>query len=219
MFLFLTGMSFERRIQKYSEHPLTSQILLAELKGYDRPFDKINDLVKKGLLIQLKRGLYLPGSELNMAPPEPFLIANHLYAPSYISVESALSYWGLIPEKVYEVTSCTTKQNKRFKTPCGNFTFINISVPYYSLGIERVALTKKQTVLLAIPEKALVDKIITTTGIILRSKKQVLEFLIEDLRIDEDNLKEFDLKMIIQWLPFCKKKKSIDLLIQTLKDL
>ena len=171
-------------------------------KYAERPYDKINNLVKKGLLIQLRRGLYLAGPALNIAQPETFLVANHLYAPSYISLDSALSYWGMIPEKVIEITSCTTQLSKRFKTPLGGFTYFKIPLNYYSLGVERVALTKKQTVLMACQEKALLDKIISTSGIVFRSKKQVEAYLLQDLRMDEDILKELDLNKMTCWVPF-----------------
>jgi len=209
-------MGFEHQIRKYAEQPLTSQMLLGELKDYARPYDKINDLVKKGSLIQLRRGLYIPGDDLHLARPTPFLIANHLYGPSYVSIDSALSYWGLIPEKVFEIISCTIRPNRRMKTTVGRFTYLQMPLPYYSFGIERMSLTDRQTILMASPEKALCDKIISTPGILFRSHKQVLDYLIEDLRIDEYGLKELDLAEITRWLPSCKKRNSIALMLKSL---
>ena len=212
-------MRFELDIQKYNEHPLTSMLLLDVLKEYKRPYDKINDLIKKGVLIQLTKGLYIAGNEINFINPEPFLVSNHLYNPSYISLESALSFWGMIPEKVYEICSCTTRQPKKYKTTIGNFSYTKLPLPYYSLGIEKISLTKKQTILIASPEKALCDKIITTSGILFRSKKDVMEYVTEDLRIDSDSLKDLKYTEISNWIPYCPKKKSIELLINMLKEL
>lgn len=87
--------------------------MLDMLKDHKRPNDKISELVKSGDLIALKRGLYLPGERTNLAAPEPFLTANYLGGPSYISLETALSYWGLIPERVYEISSITMQLSKK----------------------------------------------------------------------------------------------------------
>jgi hypothetical protein len=188
------------------------------LKDYQRPFDKISELVKQGTLQPVKRGIFVSGPNLNMAKPEPFLIANHLLGPSYVSLESALSYWGLIPEKVYETSSVTTRNSKVYKTPIGRFSYTHVALPYYAFGIQRVALTKKQTVMFATPEKALCDKIITTSGLLLRSIKQVMWLLIDDLRIEEQALRNLDVNEISRWIVDAPKKSSLDLLVKTLKE-
>lgn len=76
-------------------------------------------------LISLKNGLYVPGPASKVARPELMLIANHLWGPSYVSMETALSYWGLIPERVYETTSDTVKRSRMFKTELGRFSYRN----------------------------------------------------------------------------------------------
>ena len=212
-------MSFDNDIHKYAEQPLTSQLLMDLLKEYYRPYDKINELVKKKTLIKIRRGLYIVGQDVRSINPEPSLVSNHLYSPSYISMDTALSHWGLIPERVFEITCSTTRLNKKFKTPIGTFSYTNIPLPYYSFGIEKLSLTPKQTILIGSPEKALCDKIITTSGILFRSKKQVLEYLTEDLRIDLDTLSSLNHIEITNWLPDCPKKSSIELLIKTLAEL
>jgi predicted transcriptional regulator of viral defense system len=212
-------MSFRENIQAYSEQPLNKQLLLDLLKEYKRPHDKIDELVKQEVLVQLKRGLYIPGTKLDIAPPEPLLIANHLYGPSYISLDTALSHWGLIPERVYEISSVTTKNSKMYKTAVGRFSYKNMPLPYYSFGIKQVQLTKKQTVLMASMEKALCDKIITTSGVLLRSVKQTLELLIEDFRIDENYLRKLEITTISSWLKDTPKENSLITLIKALKSL
>jgi predicted transcriptional regulator of viral defense system len=189
------------------------------LKEYKRPYDKIDELVKQELLVQLKRGLYIPGTKLDISSPEPLLIANHLYGPSYISLDTALSYWGLIPERVYEISSVTTNNSKIYKTAVGRFTYKKMPLPYYSFGIRQVQLTKKQTVLMASMEKALCDKIIATPGVLLRSVKQTLELLIEDFRIDENYLRKFEVSTISSWLKDAPKESSLITLIKALKSL
>ena len=212
-------MSFQEIIQPYAEQPLTRQLLLAMLKEYKRPYDKIDELVKQQMLLQIKRGLYIAGPRLSIATPEPFLIANHLYGPSYISLDTALSHWGLIPERVFEISSITTCKSNIFKSAIGRFSYTYMPLPYYSLGIKQVILTKKQTVLMASPEKALCDKIITTSGVLLRSMKQTVELLIEDFRIDTEMLRSLDATAINGWLKDAPKESSLMILVKTLKRL
>ena len=212
-------MSFQEDIQAYSEQPINKQLLLDLLKEYKRPHDKIDELVKQQVLVQIKRGLYIPGTKLNIAPPEPLLIANHLYGPSYISLDTALSHWGLIPERVYEISSVTTNHSRIYKTVAGRFSYRSMPLPYYSFGIKQVQLTKKQTVLMASAEKALCDKIIATPGVLLRSVKQTLALLIEDFRMDETALRKLETTTINSWLKDAPKGNSLATLVKTLKSL
>lgn len=203
-------------LSQYSDQPLSTQVLLGLLRGYSRPYDKIMEMVNQGILIQLRRGLYITSTLVSPITPEPFLIANHLYGPSYISLDSAMFHWGLIPERVFEISSVTPKISKRFKVQNVVYSFTHLPLAYYPLGIQSLSLTKTQTTLIAGPEKALCDKVITTAGINLRSKQQALAFLVEDLRIEEDQLRELNITEMISWLPVCPKRKSIQLLIETI---
>lgn len=212
-------MEFKESIQAFSEEPLTRQILLDILSEYKRPFDKISELTKQGLLLPVKRGVFVPGPKLKIAGPDPFLLANIIYGPSYVSLESALSYWGMIPEKVVETVSVTTQQSKKFTTPAGRFEYIRMPLPYYAFGLRQVSLTQKQTILIASPEKALCDKIIATSGIFLRSKKQTLDFLIEDLRISELTLRDLNTSVLEEWIPNAPKSSSIKMLTTSLRSL
>lgn len=203
----------------YSDQPISSQVLLALLKGYNRPYDKIMDMVDQGILIQLRKGLYITSPLVSPKTPEPFLLANHLYGPSYVSLDSALFHWGLIPERVFEVSSMTTRKSKRVTAQDVVYTFTHLPIAYYPLGIQSLALTEKQTVLIASPEKALCDKIISSAGVNLRSKQQALVYLVEDLRIEKDQLRELNIREMLKWLPVCPKKSSIKILIETISGL
>lgn len=203
----------------YSEQPVSTQVLLSLFKEYRRPYDKISELVNQGFLIQLRKGLYLISNLVSSKSPESFLIANHLYGPSYISVDSALFHWGMIPERVFEITSMTTKKSKKIvaNNKCYSYTYLPIA--YYPLGIQSLALTENQIVLIASPEKCLTDKVVTTSGINLRSKKQAMGYLVEDLRIEKDRLRELNLREMVKWIPDCPKKNSIQILIQAIAEL
>ncbi|MEP6612169.1 MAG: hypothetical protein ABJA76_09805 [Mucilaginibacter sp.] len=212
-------MRAEERLKQYAEGPLNRQLMLSLLKDYKRPNDKIAELVNSGVLTTVKKGLYITGPEIRADKAEPFLIANHLWGPSYVSFESALSYWGYIPERVYEISSVTIKGTKTYRTPAGRFTYRHAKLPYYAFGIMNARLSPKQNVLIASPEKAICDKITMTAGINLRSPAQTLAFLTEDIRIDEDRLRDLDLKMIDTWTKEAPKTSSLVILTKTLRSL
>ncbi len=204
---------------RYAEQPISTQVLLGLLKDYNRPYDKIMEMVHQGYLFQLRKGLYMTTPSISAHKPEPFLIANHLYGPSYVSLDSALHYWGFIPERVFEVTSVTSKLSKRFTAQNILYSFTHLPLAYYPLGIKSVALTDVQTILIASPEKCMCDKIILTSGVNLRSKKQAMIFLVEDLRIEKDRLRELNLREMVKWLPVCPKRHSIKNVIEVIAEL
>ena len=212
-------MNYRIDLSKYSDQPISTQVLLGLLRGYSRPYDKIMEMVNQGILVQLRRGLYMTSSLVSPITPEPFLIANHLYGPSYISLDSALFHWGLIPEQVFEISCVTPKISKKIMVQNAVYSYTHLPIAYYPVGVQSISLTKTQTVLIASPEKALCDKVITTAGINLRSKQQAMAFLVEDLRIDKDQLRELNTTEMTSWLPVCPKSKSIQLLIETLSAL
>jgi hypothetical protein len=212
-------MGFRKKIKDYVQAPITHHLVMDVLAEYRRPNDKINDLVKKGELISLRRGLYVPGPEVDLPIPNSFLIANHLRGPSYVSLTSALSYWGMIPERVTEVSSITIKTSKTYNTPIGRYSFQQGKSPYYSLGIERIELAPQQVALIASREKALCDIIVYTPGVLLRSVSQTIDYLIDDMRIDEESLRQLSLTTISSWIEYAPKKNSLQILIKTLQKL
>ena len=147
-------MNLRRKIKTYTHAPISHNVIMEALATYSRPNDKISEMIKSGELVSLRRGLYVPGPELDLPIPESFVIANHLRGPSYVSLESALSFWDLIPERVYETSSVTTKTTKTYQTSLGRYSFQHLTTPYYSFGIRSVRLTEQQTALIASPEKA-----------------------------------------------------------------
>jgi hypothetical protein len=96
---------------------------------------------------------------------------------------------------------------------------VHLPLPFYSFGIQQLKLTKKQRVLIATPEKALCDKIIASSGILLRSSKQVMEFLVDDLRIEKDRLLKLNTKKMSEWIKEAPKRSSLEILIKTLEQL
>lgn len=212
-------MHFNQLDKQLGFAPISRSLVLDMLKDYKRPNDKINEWVKNGELISIRRGLFIPGIKSNLTSPEPFLIANHLRGPSYISLDSALAYWGLIPERVFETTSATIKTSKLYDTTIGKFSYQFLPSPYYSFGMVSQQIAPKQNVLIASREKAICDKIILTSGITLRSIRQTKDLLLDDLRMDENILQELDTAKIRSWLENAPKQSSLEILIKTLNEL
>ncbi|NYJ28684.1 hypothetical protein [Allomuricauda sp. ARW1Y1] len=210
-------MDFRTKIKDYTEGPISRHLILELLSDYDRPNDKISELIKKNELISIRRGLYVIGPEMDLPSPEPFLIANHLRGPSYVSLEAALFYWNLIPERIYEISSATIKTSKTYKTPVGRFSYHQLKPPYYSYGIKSIAYSPKQTALIASPEKALCDKIVLTPRVNLRSIKQTQQFLLDDLRMDSEILNTLNPEIMETWIENAPKKNSLKMLIKTLR--
>jgi predicted transcriptional regulator of viral defense system len=194
----------------------TLQSLLSQ-NGYKYINDKIKSMKQKGLLISLKRGLYLYDSPFEKKLFSKEIIANNMLGPSYISFEYALYYYGLIPEKVVEMTSATIKRSKTFKSTIGVFSYRHIDKKLYSLGVE-IKTSAQGNFFIASPPKALCDMIFTSRGIQINSKKKMLEFLRDDLRIDLDELIDMDLTVIKEYGAISKSKK-IEFLYKILKDM
>lgn len=212
-------MEKRQKIKEYTHAPISHNIVMESLADYKRPNDKISELLKSGMLLSLKKGVYIPGPESNLATPDLFVIANNLRGPSYISLETALSYWGMIPERVHEIRSVTLKSTNVYNTPIGRFSFRNMASPYYSFGLEQTMVSPDQVAMIASREKAICDKIILTSGVNLRSVAQTINFLVEDLRIDQDLLEELDYDIISTWIEDAPKKSSLSMLVKTLREL
>jgi len=211
-------MDLQQLLKNYTNRPLPHQVLITLLKDYKRPNDKINEWVKKGQLIPLKRGLYLP-SEQGSYTAEPFVTANVLYGPSYISGETALAFRGLIPERVYGYLSMTTKPSKLFENAVGTFEYKHLPLPYYTFGVTLQKLGVDQIAQVATAEKALFDKIVTTSGILIRSKETALQYLLENLRMEEHLLKELNTQQMCTWLQEAPKKESLSFTIKAIESL
>lgn len=206
-------------ISKHASQLLPHQLVTSWLKGYKYPNDKIAGLKAQGMLMPLKKGLYIAGPKISDSTPDGFLVANHLLGPSYVSLDTALSFHGLIPERVYEIASITTKASRAFETPLGRFTYTRLGLPYYSFGLQSYHLPSDQNALIASPEKALCDKIVTTAGLILRSVSHAHDYLIENLRMDESELVALNTQTISEWLPDAPKQGSLMMMIKMIEKL
>ncbi len=101
---------------------------------------KISYMVKQGILVRLKKGLYTFSELYHDSSVDMVAVANRLYVPSYVSFDYALSYYGLIPERVYEVTSATLHAKKVFETLLGRFSYRPI--PMETIGVKTILYNK-----------------------------------------------------------------------------
>lgn len=119
--------------------------------------------VKAGKVYQLRRGLYALAPPYQKVKPHPFLVANQLVRPSYVSLLSALGYYSLIPEYVPVITSVTTDRPKGFETPLGRYKFQRVKKERFtSFGLADFG--NGQEAFLATPEKALLDLVYLQPG-------------------------------------------------------
>jgi len=156
-----------------------------QVKIWNEQFDRNNfgRWEKQGKLIRLRQGYYtFPSYEGN--GDAPFYFANKIYAPSYISLQSALSFYGMIPEGVVHITSVTARKTASFDTPFGECIYRSVK-PTLMFGYsnEKSNLTKNWSMLLAKPEKALLDFLYLNPQ--YNSEKDM-----QELRLDIDFMQE-----------------------------
>ena len=205
-----------RQLSEIGLVPVTTSIiesLYPELKSPDK---KVVWLEKNGYIIRLKRGLYVVNPEHSGKTLSSELIANHLYAPSYISMSTALRYYGLIPEAVYVHQSMTVKHSRSFQTPIGVYNYKNMSREAFSVGVRSIH-KGDYAFLMASPEKALCDLIANSPKVNLRYMKDVETYLEQDIRMDMDEFYKMDAAVFEDYITVGKKADSILTLLKFLR--
>lgn len=177
---------------------------------------KVRLLEQGGKVIRLKKGLYVVSPSVSRVPLSSELIANHLYAPSYISMSAALRYYGLIPETVYTIQSMTIKHPRTFETPVGRFEYKQISRKTFPIGVTSIN-KGAYAFLMATPEKALCDLIAYSPKVNLRYFKDVESYLEEDIRMETSDLRNMNISIFEQYSKVGKKAGSINTLISYIK--
>jgi predicted transcriptional regulator of viral defense system len=205
-----------RALEAFANIPVSTTALASLFPENKAGGEKVRSLEQKEYVIRLKRGLYVVNPEVSRVPLSLELIANHLYAPSYVSMSSALRYYGLIPETVYTVQSMTVKHSRSFDTPVGHFDYSSINREAFHVG---VTIIDKQTYtfLMASPEKALCDLIANSPKVNLRYIKDVERYLEEDIRLDMDVFLKMDASVFEQYIEVGKKASSIQTLLKYLR--
>jgi predicted transcriptional regulator of viral defense system len=193
-------MEFSELVEIIKDEPVFDTSLL--LAGDINPREirrQLSRWKKAGKIYQLRRGLYCLAPPFQKVIPHPFLVANRLIPASYVSLQSALAYYGMIPEYVPVTTSVTTSRPAHWETPLCIFDFRRIQVDFFD-GYRLVDLGEKQQALIASPEKALLDLIYLEPG------GDKLDYLTE-LRLN--NLDQLDWQLISRLAGQIKKPKLL----------
>ncbi len=179
---------------------------------------KAKRLERNGDIVRLKRGLFVVSPQVSGTRINDFLLANHISGPSYVSMHTALRYYGLIPEAVYKVTSVTAGLSKTFHNSYGIFEYIHCcNAEYFSTGITSVT-EGDASYLIATPEKAICDLISFTPNLNLRYLEEVRLWLEEDLRFDMEALVQFDLETMRRCAAKGRKKIMINQIIRIIEN-
>ena len=169
---------------------ITYDMAKYKLNNYSNKNNKISREIKKGKLFKIITGLY----ETNPNTPG-YLLASSIYGPSYISFDFALSYYGLIPERVSTITCATfnKKKRKQYNTKFGVFTYKDVPSSAYP---EEILLKQENnySYQIATKEKALCDKLYSLKP--LKNISNLENMLFNDLRIDIDEFKKINIKKI-----------------------
>jgi len=143
---------------------------------------------RQGKIHKLKKGIYTLNEEERRAPLTALMISNLIYAPSYISLESALSYFALIPERVVGITAVTPHKTATFQNFYGYFSYRSIKTNYF-FGFQSIHDAGDMPVLIATPEKAILDKVYFDTAF-----KPFEDYFLENLRLQ--NYEKLRIKML-----------------------
>jgi predicted transcriptional regulator of viral defense system len=181
-------MEYERLLQLIGDDPVFESSLL--LAGNINPKIvrlQLSRWVNSGRIYQLRRGLYSIAPPYQKVKPHPFLVANRLQHSSYVSLQSALAFYSLIPETVNITVSVTTGRPERLGTPLGIFEFRHIKSNLL-FGYQMSDLGDQEA-LVATPEKALLDLVYLQPG--GESPNYLQELRLQNLdRLNLDQLKK-----------------------------
>lgn len=168
-------MKFLTFKQKIKSLPIFSSGLLSSLtKDVNTMKVQMAYWKKKGLIVQVRKGLYVLEKEEREVEPSLFYLANQIFIPSYVSIESALAYYGLIPEFVAQVTSVTARKTCKFENDFGVFSYQHLQPQCYK-GYKAVKDENDMNILIAEPEKAIVDFLYLNLSKFDLSKKDIFE--------------------------------------------
>lgn len=189
---------------------LTISMLKEKYSDYANALDKIKRDADKGIIFRLTKGIY--ETEKNM---DPCLLASSILSPSYLSFDWALSYYGLIPERVFAITSASfrNRKNKTFINYFGRYEFTDIPSDAFSEGLTYLE-SGDYIVKIATKEKAICDSLCKWR--VVKSVKDLKVLLFEDKRIDIDEFADCDFKLMKR-LASLYRKTNLQVLIKLIK--
>jgi len=189
---------------------LTSQMLYENYKDYTDIKGKISRSIKKKELFSIAKGKYETDKNTNL-----MLLSGYIYGPSYISFEYALSYYGLIPERVYEITSATfnKRRQKYFSNYFGNFSYKDVPTNVFPFEINYF-IENGYSYQIATKEKALCDMLYKVAPV--RSIKELKLLLFDNLRIDLNEFNKLNKNKILELAPLYNSS-NLSLLAKLIK--
>ena len=194
-------------LEKFQGVPFSTADLETPLRKYSALRMKISRLVKEGVLVRLRRDFFCLGRKYSDKLIEHGVIANALYGPSYVSFETALSLYGLIPERTYLTMSAVIRHGKYYKTPFGPFGYYQIPEAVWGIGV-RVERTVNGTYMMANPTKALCDTLMRKRDLRVTSPTTLRDFLEVDMRFDFDYFEDPD-KDVLRAYASCGRKAGL----------
>ena len=189
---------------------LTISMLKEKYGDYANPIDKIKRDADKGIIFRLTKGIYETGKNT-----DPCLLASSILSPSCLSFDWALSYYGLIPERVFAITSASfrNRKNKTFINYFGRYEFTGIPSDAFSEGLTYLE-SGDYIVKIATKEKAICDSLCKWR--VVKSVKDLKVLLFEDKRIDIDEFADCDFKLMKR-LASLYRKNNLKLLIKLIE--
>ncbi len=176
----------ERVFESLPWSQFTSQDLATLFPGSEnRRYGLVKRALASGEIIHIRRGLYCLAAKYQRKSVNLYALAQHVYGPSYVSLESALSWHGWIPEAVHAVTNVSFKKSQEFKTPLGIFSYDRVPQQMFYSEVERLTDASGNVFLMATPLKALVDYVY------IRKKDWAgIDPVVSSLRIEPEELEQ-----------------------------
>ena len=202
-------LDFKNRIKDLPVFSVTQLTSMVKEKQVFK--NQISQWKKQGLIIPLKKGLYVLNENDRRINPSREFIANQLIFPSYISLEYALAFYGIIPEKVYQLTSVTSKKTMEFTNFYGTFSYRNLRSELF-FGFVALKDENDLPILIAEKEKALLDFLYLNLS---QMNFNEIDFLEESYRMQ--NLEEFDNVLISNYVQRFRSKK-LSCIVQNLSN-
>lgn len=200
-------------LSQFGNVPVNGAMISSVFSSIKAKNNKVMELEKAGYITRLKRGLYVVSRDLTGKMYSTELMANHIYTPSYISMLSALRFYGLIPETVHVMQSMTIKHSRTFENSFGRFEYIGISREAFPVGLTQME-SAGVSFVIASPEKALCDLIANTPMLNLRYKKEAICYLRDDIRFDMEALKQMNPQIFREYVSVGKKPQSINTILK-----
>lgn len=201
-------MTLKNKLQHHPSPYVNNLEIAAFLDGSaNSRYGKVKRLLAQGKLLHIRRGLYCLTEELGYTTkPHPFELAQYIYGPSYISLESALAYHKLIPEAVHTITNVCTNRSKEFHTPLGVFSYLHLPLENFYTEVELIT-ENNYRFFMAKPWKAICDYVFC-----YKKDWKNLDPLLKSLRINREDLpmlQDEDIELLDEYYHHQRIKKFL----------